>query len=104
MAWSSSARRQVSASEGPISRPRIPRRPLLLTPTATITATETMRAVLTHLHVSGVDPQVGPVALDRAAEEGLHLVVDLLAQPAYLALGDAASGANRRISHYPPTN
>ena len=47
-------------------------------------------AVLAHLHVGGVDPQIGPVALDRAVEEGLHLVVDLLAQPADLALGDAA--------------
>src|SRR5215204_5058962 len=33
----------VSASEGPMSRPRISRRPSPLTPTATITATETMR-------------------------------------------------------------
>ena len=30
-------------------------------------------AVLAHLHVGGVDPQVGPVALDRPVEEGLHL-------------------------------
>ena len=37
--------------------------------------------VLAHLHVGGVDPQIGPVAFDRAVEEGLHLVVDLLAQP-----------------------
>ena len=33
----------VSASEGPISRPRISRRPSLLAPTATIAATETIR-------------------------------------------------------------
>src|SRR6185312_10067621 len=32
-----------SASEGPTSMPRISRRPSALTPTATITATETMR-------------------------------------------------------------
>jgi len=32
-----------SASDGPISSPRTSRRPSLLTPTATITATETMR-------------------------------------------------------------
>src|SRR6201996_7040990 len=43
-----------------------------------------------HLHVGGVDPQVRPVALDRAMQEGLHLVVDLRAQPADLAFGDAA--------------
>ena len=47
-------------------------------------------AVLADLHVGGVDPQIGPVALDRPVEEGLHLLVDLLAQPADLALGDAA--------------
>ena len=47
-------------------------------------------AVLAHLHVGGVDPEIGPVALDRPVEEGLHLAVDLLAQPADLALGDAA--------------
>ena len=47
-------------------------------------------AVLAHLHVGGVDPQIGPVAFDRAVEEGLDPLVDLLAQPADLALGDAA--------------
>ena len=79
----------VSASEGPMSMPSTSRRPSLLTPTATITATETMRPLLAHLHVGRVDPQIRPVALDRAVEEGLHLLVDLLAQPADLALGDA---------------
>jgi hypothetical protein len=34
---------KVSASEAPIFMPRISRRPSLLTPTAMITATETMR-------------------------------------------------------------
>src|SRR5262245_35122087 len=46
--------------------------------------------VLAHLHVGGVDPQVGPVALDWTGEEGLHLVIDLRAQAAHLALGDPA--------------
>ena len=41
------------------------------------------------LHVSRIDPQIGPVALDRAAQEGFHLLVNLLTQPADLALGDA---------------
>ena len=39
-------------------------------------------AGLADLHVGRVDPQVGPVALDRPVEEGLHPLVDLLAQPA----------------------
>ena len=47
-------------------------------------------AVLADLQVGGVDPEIGPVALDRPVEEGLHLAVDLLAQPAHLALRDAA--------------
>ncbi len=46
-------------------------------------------AVLADLHVGRVEPEIGPVALDRPVEEGLHLAVDLLAQPADLALGDA---------------
>ena len=81
---------KVSASEGPISMPSTSRRPSLLTPTAMITATETMRPASADLQVGGVDPQIGPVALDRPVEEGLHLAVDLLAQPRHLALGDAA--------------
>ena len=70
--------------------PSTSRRPSVLTPTAMMTATETMRPPLAHLHVGGVDPQIRPVAFDRPLEEGLHLAVDLLAQPRDLALGDAA--------------
>ena len=40
--------------------------------------------------VGRVEPQVGPIAFERPVEEGLDLAVDLLAQPADLALGDAA--------------
>jgi hypothetical protein len=47
-------------------------------------------AVLADFDVGGVDPQVGPVALDRPIQEGLHANIDLLAQPRDLALGDAA--------------
>ena len=79
-----------SASEAPISMPSTSRRPSQLTPTAMMTATETMRPPLAHLQVGGVDPQIGPVAFDRPLEEGLHLAVDLLAEPGDLALGDAA--------------
>ena len=46
-------------------------------------------AVAAHLHVGRVDPDIGPVAFDRAVEEGLDPLVDLLAQPRHLALGDA---------------
>jgi hypothetical protein len=42
-----------------------------------------------HLHVGGVDPEIGPIALDRPLEEGAHALVDLGAQAADLALRDA---------------
>src|SRR4051794_33002056 len=45
-------------------------------------------AVAPDLHVGGVDPQVRPVALNRAVEERAHALVDLLAEPAHLALRD----------------
>ena len=39
--------------------------------------------------VSGIQPDIGPLALDRAAQEGLDALVDLTAQARDLALGDA---------------
>ena len=45
--------------------------------------------VAAHFHVSGVEPDIGPVAFERPIEEGFDPVVDLLAQPRHLALGDA---------------
>lgn len=41
------------------------------------------------LHIGGVKPNVGPLALQRPVQERLDLVVDLAAQPAHLALRDA---------------
>jgi hypothetical protein len=55
-------------------------------------------AVLAHLHVGGVDPRVRPVALDRAGQKSLHLLVDLRAEPRGLALGDALIIALTRSS------
>ena len=43
-----------------------------------------------NLYVGRVHPEVGPVAFDRAIEEGLHTYIDLLAQPADLTLRNAA--------------
>ena len=43
-------------------------------------------AGLADLQVGGVDPQIRPGALDRPAQEGVHPLVDLLAQAADLAL------------------
>src|SRR4051794_19085717 len=46
-------------------------------------------AGLTHLYISGIEPDIRPIAFQRPVEEGLHLVVDLAAQTRYLALGYA---------------
>ena len=42
-----------------------------------------------HLHISRIQPQIGPVALQRSIKEAVDLIVDLAAQPGDLALGDA---------------
>ena len=73
-----------------MSMPRTSRRPSLLTPTAMITATDTIRSVPARFHIGGVQPDVGPLAFERTIEERLDPRVDLLAQPADLALGHAA--------------
>src|ERR1700712_232239 len=44
---------------------------------------------LSRFDVGGVDPQIGPFALDRAGEEGIHPHVDLLDEAAAPALGGA---------------
>ena len=46
-------------------------------------------AILTHLHIRRVEPHEGPVALQRAVQEGVDSLIDLRAQAADLALGDA---------------
>src|SRR6185295_17066251 len=46
-------------------------------------------ARLARLQVRRVDPQIGPGALDGAAKEGIHALVDLRTQPRDLAFGDA---------------
>jgi hypothetical protein len=46
-------------------------------------------AGLAHFHIGRIEPDIGPITFQRSVEEGLHLVVDLAAQPADLALGDA---------------
>ena len=68
--------------------PSTSRLPSPFTPTATVTATETIRPA-SHLHVGGVEPKIGPVTLNGAGEEVLHPAIDLGTQTADLALGDA---------------
>src|SRR3954453_4641104 len=79
----------TSASEAPVATPSTSRRPSVFTPTAIIVAVETMRPPLAGLHVGRVDPDIRPLTLERAAKEGVHPPINLLHQPADLALGDA---------------
>ncbi len=44
--------------------------------------------VATGFDVGGIEPNIGPLALDRSVQEGLNPLVDLAAQPGYLALAD----------------
>ena len=44
---------------------------------------------LAHLQIGRIQPEIGPLALQRPLEEALDLAVDLAAQPRHLALGDA---------------
>ena len=46
-------------------------------------------SALAHFQVGRIQPQIGPVALERTFEEGLHALVDVLAQFRDLALRDA---------------
>ena len=46
--------------------------------------------VLAHLQVGRVEPQVGPLPLDRPLQKGIHPDIDALAQLRYLALRDPA--------------
>ena len=46
-------------------------------------------AILTNLHVGGIQPDVGPVALKGPLQEGLNLTINLFTEPGYLAFGDA---------------
>ena len=69
--------------------PRTSRRPSVLTATATMAATLTIRPERPHLDVGGVQPEIGPFALQWPVKEGVNAFVDLHAQAGYLALGDA---------------
>ena len=57
-------------------------------------------ATLANLEVSCVDPQEGPVPLDQPGEGGVDPFVELLAQPADLALLDA--GPTHRLDQILP--
>ena len=46
-------------------------------------------ASLPAFDIRGVDPQVRPLALDRAVQEGLYPLIDFFAQARHLALRDA---------------
>src|ERR1700736_908297 len=47
------------------------------------------------LHIGRIEPEIGPVALQRPIEKGGDLAVDLAAQPADLAFRDARHAPSR---------
>lgn len=47
-------------------------------------------SLLPYLYVGRIDPEIGPIALNRPVQECLDPLVDLFAQSADLAFGDAA--------------
>ena len=80
---------KVSASQAPIAMPRTSRLPSVLTPVA-IVADGDDASGLAHLQISGVEPQIRPIAFQRPIEEAVDLVVDLAAEAGDLAFADAA--------------
>jgi hypothetical protein len=83
---------KVSASEGPMPRPMISRRPSV-GGDGDYGCDRDNAAALADLEVGGVEPQVGPFALEGTVEEGAYPLVDLLAQLGDLALRDAGDGS-----------
>ncbi len=59
-------------------------------------------AALPDLEVGRVQPQVGPLAFERAVQEGVHALVDLLAQPADPRLVDPGQAHRLRQLVDPP--
>src|SRR5208283_4124494 len=90
---------KVSASEGQMSRPSTSRRAVAVDADGDRHGGRDDAAAPPHLQIGRVEPDVGPVALDGPAKEGFDLLVDLLAQPADLAPGDAvhAHGAHEVV-------
>src|SRR5207245_6948736 len=60
-----------------------------LAPAVAIDADRDDATVAARLHVGGIQPDIGPIALQWPVEEGGDLAVNLAAQPAALALRDA---------------
>src|SRR5512144_2430152 len=79
---------KTSASDGPMCRPTISRRPSVLTATAIIAATETIRPAARTFRSGGIEPQVGPFAGEGAGQEAVHPLVDVLTQLADGGLGN----------------
>jgi hypothetical protein len=84
---------KVSASEGPTSHAQDLAPAVGVGPHGHDHGDRDDAAGLADLHVGGVDPEVRPVTLDRAGEEGRHALVDLLAQP----LGGKADHLTQQI-------
>jgi len=79
-----------SASDGPTAIPSASRTPSVFTPTAIITATETIRpASRTFMYVASIH-RYGQLPSNRPVQERLDVFIDVGAQPRYLGLADPA--------------
>jgi hypothetical protein len=76
----------VSASEGPVATPSTSRRLVGVHSHSDYRCRGYDTAAVTRLHISWIDPEVGPFALKRSGKEGIHPPVDLLDQTAHLLL------------------
>ena len=61
-------------------RPTISRRPSVVDRHRDYRGHRDDAAALAHLEVGGVEPEIGPLAIQRALEERVHPLVDVLAQ------------------------
>ena len=83
--------RRSRPPRGRCAAPRFPACPPCWPPRRLWPRPRLMLSALALLEVGGIQPEIRPVALKRAVEEGVHPVVDVLAQLADRALADAGS-------------
>src|SRR3954465_11136103 len=80
---------KVSASDAPIAKPSTLAPAIVIDPDRDDHRDRDDATIAARLHIGRVQPDIPPLALERPIEEGRDLAIDLAAQPADLALGDA---------------
>ena len=82
-----------------MAMPRTSRRTSLFTPPRNGDCDGDDATGLPDLHIGGVEPKIGTVALDGAVQEVLHPLVDLGAETGDLALADAPHAHGVEVIH-----